>query len=66
MLLLVENVKKLKRVSSNATLLLTYYDFALSGSELELQLVLLDTVFLCGNTGHDDSSEQPQGKSLFC
>lgn len=40
-----------------------YYtvSWKIPGSELELQLVLLDTVLLCGNTGHDDSSEQPQG-----
>lgn len=36
----------------------------LLASELELQMVLLDTVSLCGNTGHDFLNDQPQGKLL--
>ena len=36
----------------------------LKGSEKELQLVLLDTVLLCGNTGHDHSLTQPEGTCM--
>lgn len=31
------------------------------GSEDELQLILLDTVQLCGNTGMDYMNDQPKG-----
>ena len=36
----------------------------LVGSDLELQMVLLDTVSLCGNTDHDFLHDQPKGRSF--
>lgn len=40
-----------------------YYtkSWKIPGSDMELQLVLLDTVLLCGNSGHDDTLNQPEG-----
>ena len=37
----------------------------LQGSDIELQLVLLDTVQLCGDSGDDHFNTQPQGKLLY-
>lgn len=40
-----------------------YYtkSWTIPGSDETLQLVLLDTVLLCGNSGYDHSHEQPEG-----
>ncbi|XP_068720388.1 tartrate-resistant acid phosphatase type 5-like [Montipora capricornis] len=39
-----------------------YYtkSWRIPGSDLDLQLVLLDTIVLCGNTDHDHLNDQPQ------
>lgn len=37
----------------------------LQGSDIELQLVLLDTIQLCGDSGDDHFNTQPQGKLLY-
>ena len=43
----------------------SFYIYIFLGSEDELQLVLIDTVQLCGNPGHDNLHAQPKGSNTI-
>ena len=42
-----------------------FHSFHVLGSEDLLQLVMIDTVLLCGNTGHDHYHNQPKGNIII-
>lgn len=54
-----EGVSQLKQ--NYVKLMFNFIVFFLEGSDKELQLVLIDTVLLCGNTEHDYLHAQPEG-----